>query len=271
MLKESIMKNRIHTGVFCLLAIFISFAVYNITHVLLTHFAVEQRLAETIGRLIASAGMLIFYQRVFGIQSFGIQKEYFFKGLVTGGFLFFVTLGNLILSIGELSEYPVAMPSLYLIFIIIIEQVFVGVFEEFLFRGLILNTLLVKMKDNQRKGKISAIFVSSVLFGLVHLLNLFDNPNMVNAVIAQVFYATFIGVFLGALYVRTHNIWVVVFYHAITNLAGELPSIFYQIPAVGTMTDEPFADAMASILMNLIFLFVGLFLVRKRKNTEDSL
>lgn len=266
MLKEAIMKNRFHTGMFCLLAILVSFAIYNITHVMLTYFDVEQRLAETLGRFLASAGIVVFYAKVFGLKSFGIKKEHLCKGFVTGGFLLFVVIGNLILTIQEASEYPMVMPSLYLILMIVIEQLLVGVFEEFLFRGLILNVLLEKMGSHW-KGKILSIVISSVLFGLIHLLNLFENPNMINATIAQIFYATFIGVFLGALYVRVGNLWVVVIYHAIVDLAGELPVIFYDIPA-GTMADETFNDVLTSILANAVFLFAGLFLVRKRKDEE---
>lgn len=268
MLKESIMKNRFHIGMFCLLAILVSFAIYNITHVILTYFNVEQRMAETLGRFLASAVIVTFYAKVFELKRFGIKKENFLKGLVTGGFLFFVVIVNLIMTIQEAAEYPAVTPSLYLIFMVVIEQLFVGVFEEFLFRGLILNTLLEKM-GSQRKGRILSIILSSVLFGLVHLLNLFENPNMINATISQVFYSAFIGIFLGALYVRAGNIWVVVVYHAMVNLAGELPVIFYDLPA-GTMADETLNNVMVSILTNVVFVLVGLFLVRKRKDGDGS-
>lgn len=268
MLKKSVMKNWPLTGLFCVLTIIAFFTVYNITHVLLTHAGIEQRLAETIGRFLSSIGILILYNQMFDIKSFGIKKGNFFRGILTGGFLFIVTLVNLIFSLIEFSEYPVVVPSLYLIIIVFMEQVFVGIFEEFLFRGLILNTLLEKMKDNQLKSKIIAIVISSVLFGVVHFLNLINNPNMIYFSIQEVCFAIFTGIFLGALYLRSKNIWVVVFYHALIDLAGDFTIIFYAIPA-GATADIPFADAMANILANTIFAFVGLFLARKLKESRD--
>lgn len=266
MLKKIVMKNGICTGVFCVLAVIISFAIYNMTHVLLTHFGVEQRLGGTVGRFLACIAILIIYNQIMDIKTLGMQKENFLKGLLTGGFLFFVLVANVFGSLNELSEYPVIMPALSLILIIIVEQIFVGIFEEFLFRGLVLNTILAKMKGDSFKNKIIAILLSSVLFGVIHFLNLFDTPELMNATIQQVCFAAFTGVFLGALYLRTNNIWVVAFYHTLTNIAGEMPAIFYDIPeAVVTeaATDVTVAAAVENIAMNLIFVVVGLFLARK--------
>ncbi len=108
----------------------------------------------------------------------------------------------------------------------------------------------------------TAIVISSVLFGMVHLLNLFSAPQLVNETIDQVFYATFIGIFLGALYLRSHNIWVVAFYHAMYDIASELPVIFHEIPAQAIM-DETVSEAVLNVIVSSIFVFVGLFIARK--------
>lgn len=264
MLKKLVMKNWIHTVLFCVLAITAYFSVYNITHILLTNVGVEQKLAETIGRLISSIGILVLYNQIFDIKNFGLNKENFFNGIILGGFLFIVTIINFLFLINDLSEYPIIVPSIYLIVIVSIEQVFIGIFEEFLFRGLILNTLLEKMKNNHLKSKIAAIVISSVLFGVVHFLNLFNDSNTLNDCFVDVCFATFIGIFLGALYLRTKNIWVVVFYHALVDLVSDLPVIFYEIPIQAT-ADMPFTDAILNILSNTIFIFAGIFLARKLK------
>lgn len=264
-MKKVVMKNWFTTGVFCILAIVISFAVYNITHELLTHVHVEQRLAETIGRLLASIGIVLIYRRILDITSFGMQKQNLLSGMLTGGFMFVVLVLNALDSIGGLPENSIVMPSVYMIIIVIIEQIFVGIFEEFLFRGLVLNTLLAKMKHNGFKEKLVAIVVSSFLFGIVHLLNLFSEPQMINNTLAQVFYAVFIGIFLGALYLRTNNIWVVAIYHALVDVVSELPGIFCE-PAELAAVDISVSDALLSAGANIVFVFVGLFLARKLKD-----
>lgn len=268
-MKKFITKNWFNTGLFCLVAIVVSFGIYNIIHVLLTHIHVEQRLAETIGRIIASLGILIFYKAYFAIESFGLRRENFLKGIWIGGFMLFATLNNLASALLEVAEYPAVSPSCYLIIIVIIEQIFVGVFEEFLVRGLVLNVLLAKIQNDRFKGKMAAVILSSLLFGVIHLLNLFSEPQMLNATIAQVFYATFIGIFLGILYLRTNNIWVVVFFHAIYDIVSELPVIFHEIPAQ-EMVDISISDAIITAAFAFIFVLVGLFLARKWRNTGDS-
>ena len=268
-MKKFITKNWFNTTLFCLVAIAVSFGIYNIIHVLLAHIHVEQRLAETIGRIIAGLGILIFFKTYFEIESFGFRRENFLKGIGIGGFMLLATLNNLAGSLSEVAEYPVVSPSLYLIIIVIIEQIFVGFFEEFLFRGLVLNVLLAKIQNDRFKGKMEAVILSSLFFGAVHLLNLFSEPQMLNATIAQVFYATFIGIFLGALYLRTNNIWVVVFYHAIYDIVSELPAIFHTIPAQ-EMADISILDAIITAAFAFIFVLAGLFLARKWRDTGTS-
>lgn len=267
-MKKTILKNWFYTIAFCILAVIVNFAIYNITHELLTHIHVEQRLAETVGRMIAGMGIILFYNRFFEIENFGIKKEGFFKGLLIGGFMFLATLNNLAGAIIGSADAPKVMPSVYLIVIVIIEQIFIGVFEEFLFRGLLLNVILEKMQRHRFGDQMAAVLISSVLFGLVHLLNLFSMPQMINATIDQVCYSTFIGIFLGVLYLRTHNIWVVVFYHAIYDIASELPVIFHDIP-VQSLVDQSVKEALLNIALSSLFAFVGLFMARKLKNKES--
>lgn len=172
MTRKWITENALHTGIFCLMAIILSFAIYNITHVLLTFCSVEARLAESVGRLLSSIAIVAFYISVFDRKSFGMKRQNFFRGTLTGILMLFILIANLLMFIDELSEYPIIMPSLYLIIMVSVEQIFVGIFEEFLFRGLILNTLLDKTKHLQYKGMVWSLLLSSLLFGLTHLDNM---------------------------------------------------------------------------------------------------
>lgn len=269
MVKKLIMKNGICTGLFCILAILASFVISSVTCEVFVYFSVEERLAETIGRFVASTCILLFYHKVFGLLSFGIRRENFLKGLVIGGFLFFVTIGNIVIYVMGASEYPVVMPSIKLVMLVVAEQIFVGIFEEFLFRGLILNVLLEKMKDRQWKGILMAVFISSALFGAIHFLNLQDSPDLVNATISQSLGAMCIGVFFAALYLRTQNIWVVAFYHTISNLAGDLTEVFFKIPE-GISTDITLSEVLVNVLANSVLIFIGLFIARKLKKERTE-
>ncbi|MCM1372376.1 MAG: CPBP family intramembrane metalloprotease [Bacteroides sp.] len=72
--------------------------------------------------------------------------------------------------------------------------------EEMLFRWGIMGHLL-----HHNRGVAESIFVSALLFGLIHM-----NP-------AQVFFATAMGVLLGMLYWKTGNIFLPVLLHVLNN------------------------------------------------------
>lgn len=268
MTRRWITENTLHTGIFCCIAIVLSFAIYNITHVLLTRCSVNLSLAETIGRLLGSIFILFLFVRIFNIKNFGMKKENFFKGILIGSFLLIITIANIPLGLESISKLPITVPPLSLIILFITEQIFVGIFEEFLFRGLILNTLLEKNKHLQYQGMIYSLLISSVLFGAVHLLNLFDSPELINSTIAQSVGAAFIGVFLGAVYLRSGNIWTVVFFHALVDIVTDLPILFmdYTISSSSATTDISFIALILNLLVNSVILYAGLFLARKSKS-----
>lgn len=80
-----------------------------------------------------------------------------------------------------------------------ITGVLVPIMEEFVFRGVLLSAL-------RRFGNGFALFVSTLLFALVHL----DLSTVVFAAIA--------GLVLGFLYLRTENLWVNIAVHMYVNL-----------------------------------------------------
>ena len=81
------------------------------------------------------------------------------------------------------------------------------IFEELLFRGIILNGLLSKYKNNSKK----AIIYSAIVFGVVHL----NIPQGVNAFIA--------GIILGFIYYNTKSMKLSIFAHFINNLIVFVP------------------------------------------------
>ena len=81
------------------------------------------------------------------------------------------------------------------------------IFEELLFRGIILNGLLNKYKNSSKK----AIIYSAMVFGLVHL----NIPQGINACIG--------GIILGFIYCYTKSMKLSIFAHFINNLITFVP------------------------------------------------
>lgn len=103
----------------------------------------------------------------------------------------------------------------------------VGLFEEGLFRGLILNACLTKMGDS-KKGVTWAIIISSLLFGFAHLVPSIIAGNFTTVAsyvggIGKLLQTASIGLILAVVYIRTRNLWVVALYHGYNDFVGFWP------------------------------------------------
>ncbi len=107
----------------------------------------------------------------------------------------------------------------------------VGFWEEILFRSFLVRTIQCKCNNDRQ-----AIIVSSVLFGCMHLFNLFGDADLL-ATILQVFYATSFGFMASVFFIKTKNIIPVMICHACVNItdvfmAENLSSCIQYIGAV---------------------------------------
>ncbi len=84
--------------------------------------------------------------------------------------------------------------------VMIIASIITPVVEEVYFRGMIQRGL-----NNEYNKPYMAIIISSVLFGLIHMIPL------------QIVAAAFMGMALGWIYYKTKSLWFVIIIHAINN------------------------------------------------------
>lgn len=91
-------------------------------------------------------------------------------------------------------------------FIPIIDAILIGISEEGLFRGILLGGLLKRMHP------IQAILCSACMFAAFHLLNVLGGLS-INEVFSQLLSTFFMGLFLGAVYVYTRNIYLPIVFH----------------------------------------------------------
>ncbi len=111
--------------------------------------------------------------------------------------------------------------------------------EEFLFRGLILCSLLPY-------GKKTAIYGSAVLFGLMH-----QNPG-------QIIYTVVLGIILGYMVVETGSIWGGIILHFLNNFISVVMAAFvYAFP-------EEIGNAIYSSIFGIVLiggLLISVFLI----------
>ena len=100
------------------------------------------------------------------------------------------------------------------VFVALFTAGFVGFAEELAFRGYLYRALEIKL------GEGKAILISSVVFGLFHLINLTHAP--VQDVLLQVLYAFCIGMVFAVVRAKTKSLFWPIIAHAALNFVYEL-------------------------------------------------
>ena len=98
----------------------------------------------------------------------------------------------------------------------------IGVTEEWLFRGILLDFFLT-ISEEKRKNCFIPVLISSVIFALFHLLNLFDGAG-IGEVFLQVGYSFLIGAMLAVVFCKLRNLWICIFLHSLFDTGGFLVS-----------------------------------------------
>lgn len=101
--------------------------------------------------------------------------------------------------------------------LLFLECMCVGFFEESAFRGVVFLGLL-RRDPNNRLWAFLSIAISSAVFGLVHLINIFESSPA--AVLMQIGYSALIGAMCAVILMKTANLWLCVVIHGLFNFAG---------------------------------------------------
>lgn len=138
----------------------------------------------------------------------------------------------------------------------IVYYIGVGIIEEFFCRGLLQNALeqmLCRMKHPQ----ILAVTITAIIFGLGHVFGMIGMPPLF--AVCKVVWAIGLGIYLGAIYVKTRNLWVVGLFHFVIDLCG-LPFCF------STQKIYPPISATMVLCTFVAFGIYGFVLIKDTKN-----
>ena len=126
-----------------------------------------------------------------------------------------------------------------------------GILEETLFRGI----LIGKLRESG-KGMMTTLVVSSLMFGLMHIINNIDG------VLSQVLYSVVAGMVFGAVYLVSRDIVSVVIFHSATDICQRL----YKA-ADGETTVDMFLTFLAILAIEAVW---AVWLVRRAEKKEKS-
>lgn len=166
-----------------------------------------------------------------------------------------------ITSYTSLDKNSISFPGIEKIILFTLVMLFVGIFEEVLCRGIILNNMLNKW-GYTKAGIIKSVLLSSLIFGLGHLANLFGYSTPIRT-LTQVIYTSLNGILFASVYLRCKNIWAVAILHAGYDWLQLVPSIFVPVVAPATQVDTSVSSMLVTGLLYVPFALVGFFLLRK--------
>lgn len=130
---------------------------------------------------------------------------------------------------------------------------FVGFLEEIIFRGLLFNEM-------RKDGLPLAIIVSSLTFGIGHIINLINGSGSdLLSNILQVVYATAAGFMFVMIYLKTESLVMCILFHFLFNAL----SVF------SVESTNIVEDIITSGIITLVSLSYGLYLLFTLKNNKN--
>ena len=199
-------------------------------------------------------------------ETAGFNKAGFKKGLMLGIPFIIIGIGSVIFSNIETEWTNIKHISIFNTIIFTINMLFVGINEEIWMRGLVLNGLIKKYEKNSIW---KPIIISSLIFGLVHIPNIFFVQPLI--LLIQVINAMCGGILFATIFIKSKNIYSVMIIHALTDWI----SLFI----ASCFTGANSALSMSINLGQALFMIVGgslppilisIFLLRKAERINEE-
>ena len=161
------------------------------------------------------------------------------------------------------SDYLNTDKTLLLLFTV--SVFLVGFVEETAFRGIILPLFIQSYRGRKHVLYTSAAMTASI-FGTIHFVNLFQQPDNITGITSQVFFALSIGVFFGGLMLRTGSIVAASLFHGLVNFAfgaGELKQVIPEKIIQEAGDGINWGSVVPTTLFFAFILSGGLYMIRQ--------
>lgn len=211
-------------------------------------------------RVIGGVLLILYIKKVYKIR-IGIRKENLIKGVFWYGLtIVLFVAGMLVLN---RSDYGTPDRSLVevlpLMAFYAVTNLGIGLLEESVCRCVLFNSFK-EFLGNNKKGVYLATFLSSLLFGAIHLGNL--NGSNTISTITQVIYATFAGMLFAVIYYRSGNLLSCIILHGLVDFADCFWKLFFknrgELKMIESTTDSSIGDAVVTIALTSVFLIAAL-------------
>ena len=193
-----------HPVIFGIILTVAAFVVTGVLTALTTAVGFSTEGGTVIGRIVVAAVLILLFHACF-------HWDKSFSGIALAWPVLIVVAWNIVYHLMEGAGFVAAsaIPGA------ILAGLAPGLFEEVIFRGIIIDRLLAS-----GKGVWYSLIVSALLFALVHLTNIVG-MSLAN-VLVQVAYSLVIGLFLSAVYLASDDIAAVILAHASIDISNQI-------------------------------------------------
>lgn len=196
----------------------------------------------------------------FRLFSFNIYKLKYYLPLI----LYIIVFSG---GLKDFLNFNFSSISFNLLFTYLLKYFSSSFLEEFVFRGFILGIFVLNFPKT-RIGIFKSVALSGLIFGLMHIINLWTfEGQTIKGIINQVYATTCFGIMYGATYLKTRSILTLGLLHFISNffsMINELDFIEVINNSV-TIADKSLINMMISEIFRIIIfgtpLIIGLFLI----------
>lgn len=143
----------------------------------------------------------------------------------------------------------------------VISMLCVGFLEEIIFRGFLFKAMA---KNNVK----AAIIVSSITFGIGHIVNLLNGQDIFRTCM-QIVFAVAVGFVLVGLFYKGKSLIPCIIFHSLNNSLSAFEKSNAQVAEMFSLTEMQFEGIMVSILV-LVLAIYGIFIMKKSGISEEK-
>lgn len=204
------------------------------------------------GALVISVmiGLIIMKKSRFTLSNFGFRANEKGSFRKVWWYIPLIVVEILPLAIVGFSSEVTGLQYIILLFFTIA----VGFNEEIYFRGL-------AFKFMEEKGRKQAVIWTSAVFGVLHLVNVFNSKTTLY-VILQMFFAFLVGIVLAEIVSITKSLWALIIWHA---------SHDYISSVTGDALDKTALIILAIQVVILLVFAIAMWQIKKEDSVKEAL
>lgn len=213
-------------------------------------FSMADNISNSYGvlKIVTAPVAVVFVLLISGfVKKHSLMEEYglcSFKGNVKD-YLYFTPL-ILIMSINLWNGIAVKNSCIEII-LFVISMICVGFIEEVIFRGFLFRAI---SRDNIKL----AVIISSVTFGMGHIVNLLNGHDLVPTLL-QICYATAIGFLFTILFYKGRSLWPCIITHG----------IFNSLSIVGISSTSFTNEIIISVVLSAVSIAYALWILKNKE------